>query len=78
MLEKEFQYYLDHQPELVEKYQGKFVVIQDEKVIGIYDSEIEAYTKSIKENELGTFLIQEAQPGDKNYTQRFHSRVIFS
>jgi hypothetical protein len=26
---------------------------------------------------LGTFLIQECQPGDENYTQTFRTRVIF-
>ena len=38
MLEKEFTYYLDHQSELVEKYNGKFLVIKGEDVIGVYDA----------------------------------------
>lgn len=77
MLDKEFQYYIDHQVELVEKYLGKFLVIKDLSVIGVYNTEIEAYSETIKKHELGTFLIQECQPGDENYTQTFRSRVIF-
>lgn len=77
MLKKEFDYYLEHQDELVEKYQGKFLVIKNEKVIGVYESEVDAYTKTVGKEELGTFLIQECQPGNENYTQTFRTRVIF-
>ena len=36
-LEKEFNYYLEHQGKLVEKYNGKLVVIKDCNVIGAFD-----------------------------------------
>jgi hypothetical protein len=78
MLEKEFQYYIKHQEELVHKYEGKFIVIKNEKVIGSYNTEIEAYTEAQKKHELGTFLIQACFPGQANYSQTFHSRVIFT
>lgn len=77
MLEKEFEYYLNHQKELVDLYAGKFIVIKDESVIGVYNTEIEAYTDMVKKEEVGTFLIQECQPGNENYTQTFRTRVIF-
>lgn len=75
MLEKEFQYYKEHQKEIVDKFEGKFVVIKGEQVIGVYDTEIEAYEETKKIEELGTFLIQQALPGTESYTQTFHSRV---
>ncbi len=75
MLEKEFQYYKAHQKELVDKYEGKFIVIKGEQVIGVYESEIEAYEETKKIEELGTFLIQQVLPGKESYTQTFHSRV---
>jgi hypothetical protein len=78
MLEKEFKYYVEHQNELVKKYKGKFIVIKDEVVIGVYDNEVDAYTSSVKDNELGTFLLHECQPGEENYTQTFRNRVIFN
>lgn len=78
MLEKEFKYYKEHQEELVAKYNGKFVVIRDEKVVGVYDSEIDALVESQKFMPLGTFLIQHVLPGSEGYTQTYHSRVTFA
>ncbi|MCK5145650.1 hypothetical protein KAR48_02780 [bacterium] len=76
-LEEDFQYYLAHQEELVEKYNQKYIVIRDKKVIGFYDDEMEAIRESSKENPLGTFLVQKCEPGNSSYTQTFHSRVAF-
>jgi hypothetical protein len=76
-LEKEFNYYLEHQEELVKKYNGKFLVIKDCNVIGAYDSELEAVEKTTKEHELGTFLVQKCEPGSESYTQTYHSRAAF-
>lgn len=77
MLEKEFEYYINHQDELLRIYNGKYVVIKGEEVIGSYDSIEDAYTESEKIHELGTFLIQLCEPGDDAYTETFHSRVAF-
>lgn len=74
-LGKEFQYYLDNQDSLVSKYEGRYIVIKNQMVIGDYDTEIEAFEASILENEVGTFLIQFAFRGDETHTQIFHSRV---
>jgi hypothetical protein len=76
MLEKEFQYYKDNQAELLNQYAGKFIVIKDAKVIGVYDSHSEAYNNTEKTEKLGTFLIQHCLPGNQGYTQTFHSQVI--
>jgi hypothetical protein len=76
MLEREFEYYKAHQKELTEKHSGKFIVIVGEAVIGVYDSEIDAFEESQKTHEVGTFLIQRCLPID-NLTQTFHSRVVF-
>ena len=77
-LEKEFNYYLSHQDELVEKYNGKFIVIKGCVVIGSYDSELEAIENTAKEHELGTFLVQKCEPGNQSYTQTYHSRIAFA
>ena len=77
MLEKEFQYYLSHQAALVEKYNEKFVVIKNDELIGVYDSEEQAYFETIMHHEVGSFLIQLCEAGDKSYTQSYHSRVSF-
>lgn len=77
LLEKEFNYYIANQNELVKQHNGKFIVIKDQKVIGIYDSEIEAIETTSKHHELGTFLVQKCEPGTASYSQTYHSRVAF-
>ncbi len=77
-LEKEFKYYLEHQKELVKKYNGKFIVIKDCNVIGTFDSELEAVEKTAEKHELGTFLVQKCEHGSESYTQTYHSRVLFA
>ena len=78
MLEKEFKYFKDHLSELVQEYQGKFVVIKNNSVIGVYESDEEAYNESKKDHELGTFLIQHCLSGDNDLKLTFHSRVVFN
>lgn len=77
-LKSEFQYYIDHQAELVQQYNGKFIVIKGGTVLGAYDDQVDALTKTQEKHKLGTFLIQKVEPGTGGYTQTFHSRVIFS
>ncbi len=77
-LKKEFRYYLDHQDELVKKYAGKFIVIKDAKVIGDFDSDLQAVQETAKHHLLGTFLVQKCEPGEESYTQVYHSRVAFA
>lgn len=76
-LEKEFKYYIDHQDELVKKYNGKYVVIVGETIVSTHLTEMEAYLEAKKTYDLGTFLIQKVSPGENSYTQSFHSRVAF-
>ena len=78
MLDREFKYYLTNKDELIKKYLGKYLIIKDETVDGAYDTEIDAYISGVSKFSLGTFLIQQCLPGDENYTQTFHSRVIFA
>ena len=75
MLEKEFEYYLEHEQEFLKKYSGKYIVIKDNNVIGVYETQLEAYDESKKVYPVGTFLIQHCVVG--GYKQTFHSRVAF-
>ncbi len=76
-LEKEFRFYKDHQKELVEKYKDKFLAIVGDEIVGVYDTEIEAYTNTKKTHPVGSFLIQHCLPGKESYTETYHSRVGF-
>jgi len=78
-LEKEFNYFVSHKDELLEKYNGKVLVIIGEEIVGVYNLEIEAYKESSKKYKLGTFLIQKCEPGEESYSVTYHTqRVVFS
>lgn len=76
-LQKEFEFYLAHQAEMVAKYDGKVIVIKNVDVLGAYDDELTAVTETQKTHELGTFLVQRVSEGNAAYSQTFHSRVVF-
>lgn len=77
-LQSEFTYYRAHQAEIAAEYDGKFVVIKGNEVIGSFDSELEAVTETQKAHPLGSFLVQRVTKGPEGYSQAFHSRVVFS
>ena len=76
-LRDEFEYYLAHQGELVDDYDGRVIVLKNHQVLEEYDSEGVAYIETKKTHEPGTFLIQRVSPGTEAYTSTYHSRVVF-
>ncbi len=76
MLEKEFQYFVDHRNELLKKYRGRVLVIVDESVVGDYDTVHDAWNGAVEKYEEGTFLIQRCMDDEDSFHQTFHSRVF--
>lgn len=74
-LKKEFQWYLDHQNDLVKEYNGKILVIVNENVACSFDTEQEAYLYAKEKYGLGNFLLQKCSKGDSDYTATYHSRI---
>ena len=74
-LKLEFDWFLAHHDELVRKYNGKYVVIRGQTVIGVFEDQLAAVTETQRQHPLGTFLVQKVEPGEKAYTQVFHTRV---
>jgi len=68
MFKEEFEYFINNQTELVEKYNGKILVIKGRKILGVYNTPIEVLNESIKDNEMGSFMIQPCSPGPEAYT----------
>ena len=77
-LQKDFDYYLAHQDELVKQFNNKFLVINNQKVFAAYDNELQAYLEAKKNFQPGLFMIQKCTSGDQDYTYTFHSRVSFN
>jgi len=78
MLDQEFKFYIDNQNKLLGKYNGRYIAIVGDKVVGDYDTFEEAVDKTTLQYQPGTFLIQECTEGEDAYTQTFHSRVFFA
>ena len=75
-LKRELDYFIKNQEKLVKKYEGKFLVLKDQKIIGIYATVGEAYWGAQKEHPLGTFAIQHCIPGPEAYTRVVHSWLL--
>lgn len=58
MFEKELDYYKVHKDELLKHHENQFVVIKDEKLLGTYTTEQEAYEAGLKEVGNVPFLIK--------------------
>ena len=75
-IKDEFHYYVDHQDDFVKKYDGKVIALKDHKVLGAYDSYIDALVETTKEHEQGTFMLQRVSEGDEEYTVTIHAPVF--
>lgn len=77
MLDKEYKFYLRNQKEFAKKYSGKFILIKDQQIQGVFQTKEEAYNQASQKFQLGTFLIQECKLTNEEVVQTFNSRVIF-
>ena len=77
-LETEFNYYLEHQDELVRLYNGRFIVLKGHEVLGVYDERMEALNETAKEHEPGTFMVHRVTPGDAGHTVTLYSPLKIS
>ena len=76
-LVREFDFYLAHQDEFVEQYDGKVIVLKNREVIGVYDTDLAAFTETVKEHERGTFIIQRVSAGDEAYSSTIYTPGVF-
>ena len=71
------QYYLDHQKELMGKYQGRYIVITKDGVGGDFENERDAYFTAEQKYGLGTFIVQLCAAENESNSQHFMSLVSF-
>ena len=76
LLRQEFDHYKTIQSQLVEKFNGKVIVLMGGDVLGVFESELDAMTQTKKRYEIGTFLIQKVTEGEEAYSQTFQSRMV--
>jgi hypothetical protein len=76
MLDKEYKYFKKHEAEFLQKYQGRFILIKGEEVVGDFETEVQAYQEGVNKYGLGNFMLKQCVPGADRQT--FHTRAIFS
>lgn len=74
--EKELNFFIAHQEELVGKYRGKILVLVGEEVVGVHNTYLEAYNEARKRYEDGTFMLQLCIPGPEAYTVSVYSSQV--
>jgi hypothetical protein len=78
VFENELQFFIANQDDLVRKHRGKVLVIKGQAVVGVYGNPLEAYLQAQKEYDVGTFMIQQCEPGPEAYTVTISSNASFS
>lgn len=58
LLDSQAKYYRQNRSSFELTYNNKFIVIKANAVIGVYDSHQAAYEETIKQHEIGTFIIE--------------------
>ena len=59
MLEKEREYFDKHKDEFVAEHLGKFVLIKDNKLVGVFSTIDEALSEGARQFGLTSFLVRE-------------------
>lgn len=77
LIHNEFLYYLAHQDEFVDKYNGKVIVLFNHEVFGAYTTYGEAHVEARKNLIPGTYILQLCSPGPDAYTIHAHTRYSF-
>ena len=72
-IQKEVDFFRANQDDLVEKYDGKVIVIKDGEVLGVFDTDIEAVIEVQKAHPLGTFLVRRVSSGNEAYTIKINT-----
>jgi len=73
MQDKDFTWFLKHYDEFFEIYGHSFLVIKNEKIIGVYDSFKKAVETTLLTEDLGSFIIQECNGDESAYTVQIAS-----
>lgn len=72
-LKKNLDWYIANQQELSAKYNGKVLLIVDQKLIGAFVSMEGAYQTALKSYAPGTFTLQPCSPDPDSYTLTLYS-----
>lgn len=72
-LKKNLDWYIANQQDLSAKYNGKILLIVDQKLVQAFDTMDEAYAFATKNYALGAFTLQPCSPDSDSYTLTLYS-----
>ena len=75
-LKKNLDWYIANQKELAAKYNGKVLLIVDQKLITVFDHMAGAYAEAMKSYTPGTFTLQSCSPDPDSYTLMLYSPMF--
>lgn len=75
---EDFDYFVKHYQELYNEYGHKFIAIKNSKILGVFDTELDAITEVSKEYSIGTFIVQECNGNESGYTNYISSWQLIS
>lgn len=58
-LEKELKFYQAHKEEFLKHYKGKFVLIKDNELVGVFDNDETAFNTGVDKFGVASFLIKQ-------------------
>lgn len=77
--ESNYHWFEEKLPELVKKYDGRYVVVKDSVILSDYGTFEEAFTETIKTETPGTFIIQLCSEDKTKTVQTYYTmRVKFA
>jgi hypothetical protein len=74
MLDIEFQTFQENKQNLVENHKGKFVLIKDDEIIGIFENELDAVKQGNEQFKDSHFLVNEIT--DDKFKIRFMPSLV--
>ena len=75
---KDYDYYISNLPDLYTEYGHCFLAIKNQKIIGVFNDFKTAYDETIRNEELGTFIIQECVDDPEKLVHHLQFNVTFS
>ena len=74
MLDREFQTFQENKPNLVKNHKGKFVLIKNDTIIGIFENELDAVNQGNEQFKDSHFLVNEIT--DEEFRIRFIPSLV--
>ena len=78
IIDKNYEWFQSNLSELVQNYEGQYIVVKDCRVIGTYPTFDEAFTETNKNEAAGTYIIQLCSQDENKIARTYHTlRVSF-